>query len=302
MENIEHKHVEVKGLKLHVAEIGCGPKVVVFLHGFPEIWYTWRHQMIAVANKGYRAIAFDFRGYGLSDQPLEPEKATFQDLIDDVVGLLDSLTINKAFLVGKDFGAFPAYLVAAVHPERVSGVVTLGIPYILPGTNSIQNHLLPEGFYVARWQIPGRAEADFGRFDVKSVVRNIYTLFSRSEIPVANESQEIMDLFDPSTPLPSWFSEEDLSVYASLYEKSVDIGISDPKVNAPALLIMGEKDYCLKFPGMEDYIRSGTVKQLVPDLDIIFLEEGCHFVHEQLPHLANQLIITFLDKHSSAAS
>ncbi|XP_030508186.2 uncharacterized protein LOC115722939 [Cannabis sativa] len=316
MENIEHKHVEVKGLKLHVAEIGCGPKVVVFLHGFPEIWYTWRHQMIAVANKGYRAIAFDFRGYGLSDQPLEPEKATFQDLIDDVVGLLDSLAINKAFLVGKDFGAFPAYLVAAVHPERVSGVVTLGIPYILPGTNSIQNHLLPEGFYVARWQIPGRAEADFGRFDVKSVVRNIYTLFSRSEIPVANENQEIMDLFDPSTPLPSWFSEEDLSVYASLYEKSgfryalqvpyrslsVDIGISDPKVNAPALLIMGEKDYCLKFPGMEDYIRSGTVKQLVPDLDIIFLEEGCHFVHEQLPHLANQLIITFLDKHSSAAS
>uniref|UniRef100_A0A803Q6K5 AB hydrolase-1 domain-containing protein n=1 Tax=Cannabis sativa TaxID=3483 RepID=A0A803Q6K5_CANSA len=258
MENIEHKHVEVKGLKLHVAEIGCGPKVVVFLHGFPEIWYTWRHQMIAVANKGYRAIAFDFRGYGLSDQPLEPEKATFQDLIDDVVGLLDSLAINK---------------------------------------------------------VPGRAEADFGRFDVKSVIRNIYTLFSRSEIPIANENQEIMDLFDPSTPLPSWFTEEDLSVYASLYEKSgfryalqipyrrfsVDIGISDPKVNAPALLIMGEKDYCMKFPGMEDYIRSGTLKSLVPDLDIIFLEDGCHFVHEQLPHLANQLIITFLDKHSTTA-
>uniref|UniRef100_A0A803Q6K4 Epoxide hydrolase n=1 Tax=Cannabis sativa TaxID=3483 RepID=A0A803Q6K4_CANSA len=161
----------------------------------------------------------------------------------------------------------------------------------------------------------GRAEADFGRFDVKSVIRNIYTLFSRSEIPIANENQEIMDLFDPSTPLPSWFTEEDLSVYASLYEKSgfryalqipyrrfsVDIGISDPKVNAPALLIMGEKDYCMKFPGMEDYIRSGTLKSLVPDLDIIFLEDGCHFVHEQLPHLANQLIITFLDKHSTTA-
>ncbi|KAF4358802.1 hypothetical protein F8388_001859 [Cannabis sativa] len=300
MENIEHKHVEVKGLKLHVAEIGCGPKVVVFLHGFPEIWYTWRHQMIAVANKGYRAIAFDFRGYGLSDQPLEPEKATFQDLIDDVVGLLDSLAINKAFLVGKDFGAIPAYLIAAVHPERVLGVVTLCLPYILPGTNSIRNDLLPEGFYVARWQVPGRAEADFGRFDVKSVIRNIYTLFSRSEIPIANENQEIMDLFDPSTPLPSWFTEEDLSVYASL-RFSVDIGISDPKVNAPALLIMGEKDYCMKFPGMEDYIRSGTLKSLVPDLDIIFLEDGCHFVHEQLPHLANQLIITFLDKHSTTA-
>ncbi|PON87836.1 Epoxide hydrolase-like [Trema orientale] len=312
MENIEHKQVEVKGLKLHVAEIGSGPKVVVFLHGFPEIWYTWRHQMVALANTGYRAIAFDFRGYGLSDQPAEPENATFRDLIDDVVGLLDSLAINKAFLVGKDFGALPAYLVAALHPERVSGVVTLGVPYILPGPSAVQNHLLPEGFYVSRWQQPGRAEADFGRFDVKTVIRNIYTLFSRSEVPVAGENQEIMDLFDPSTPLPPWFSEEDLLAYASLYEKSgfrfalqvpyrtlsVDIGITDPKVNAPALLIMGEKDYCLNFPGMEEYIRSGTVKHLVPDLDITFLEEGSHFVHEQLPEQVNHLIVTFLDKHS----
>ena len=68
---------------------------MVFLHGFPEIWYTWRHQLIAVANAGYRAIAIDFRAYGLSDQPPEPEKANFNDLVDDIVGLLDSLGINK---------------------------------------------------------------------------------------------------------------------------------------------------------------------------------------------------------------
>lgn len=75
--------------------IYAGPKVVLFLHGFPEIWYTWRHQMIAAANKGYRAIAFDFRGYGLSDQPREPEKASFQDVVEDVVGVMDSLDIDK---------------------------------------------------------------------------------------------------------------------------------------------------------------------------------------------------------------
>ena len=69
-------------------------------------------------------------------------------------------------------------------------------------------------------QEPGRAEADFGRFDVKTVIRNIYTLFSKSEVPIASDDQEIMDLFDPSVPLPPWFSEQDLSVYASLYEKS----------------------------------------------------------------------------------
>ncbi|EXB54385.1 Epoxide hydrolase 2 [Morus notabilis] len=313
METIEHKYVDVKGLKLHVAEIGSGPKVVVLLHGFPEIWYTWRHQMIALANNGYRAIAFDFRGYGLSDQPAEPEKATFQALIDDIRGLLDSLGINKAFLVGKDFGAIPAYLVAAVHPERISGVITLGVPFLLPGPSAVKTNLLPKGFYISRWQEPGRAEADFGRFDVKTVIRNIYTLFSRSEIPIASDDQEIMDLFDPSTPLPPWFSEEDLSVYASSYEKSgfrfalqvpyrtlsVDIGITDPKMTAPMLLIMGEKDYVLKFPGMEDYIRSGEVKKFVPDLDIVFLKEGNHFAHEQNPEQVNKLIISFLHKYSA---
>ncbi|KAM2201422.1 hypothetical protein ACFX1R_001247 [Malus domestica] len=109
MEQIQHRHVQVRGLKLHVAEIGRGPKVVLFLHGFPEIWYTWRHQMVAVADKGYRAIAIDFRGFGLSEQPAEPEKATLKDLVDDVVDLLDSLSINKVVLVGKDVGALPAY-------------------------------------------------------------------------------------------------------------------------------------------------------------------------------------------------
>ncbi|KAM5574224.1 bifunctional epoxide hydrolase 2 [Rosa sericea] len=311
MEKIEHKYVEVGGLKLHVAEIGSGPKVVVFLHGFPEIWYSWRHQMIAVANNGYRAIAYDCRGYGLSELPAEPEKATFKDLVDEVVGVLDALAIDKAFLVGKDFGSMPAYLVAAVYPERIAGVISLGIPFMLPGPTAVQNHLLPEGFYISRWQEPGRAEADFGRFDVKSVVRNIYILFSRSEVPIAAKDQEIMDLFDPTIPLPPGLSEEDLSVYASLYEKSgfrfplrvpyrsltVDCGYTDPKVSAPTLLIQGEKDYLLKFPGTEDYIRSGAMKHFVPDLEITFIAEGGHFVQEQLPEKINELILTFLGKH-----
>ncbi|WVZ01732.1 hypothetical protein V8G54_022538 [Vigna mungo] len=309
MEKIQHSEVKVKGLKLHVAEIGTGSKAVLFLHGFPEIWYTWRHQMIAVANAGYRAIAFDFRGYGLSQQPAEPEKETMYDLVHEIVGLLDALNITKAFLVAKDFGAIVAYRTAAVHPERFCAVITLGIP---PGPYAIQNYLLPKGFYVTRWQEPGRAEADFGRFPVKSVIRNIYTLFSKSEVPIAADDQEIMDLFNSSTPLPPWFSEEDLATYASLYQNSgfryalqvpyrslnVKIGSRDVKITNPALLIMGEKDYVFKFPGTEDYIRSGAVKNVAPYLEITYIPEGSHFVHEQLPDKVNQLIIEFIDKQS----
>ncbi|KAL6286636.1 hypothetical protein ACE6H2_011026 [Prunus campanulata] len=311
MEKIQHTNVQVRELKLHVAEIGSGPKVVLFFHGFPEIWYTWRHQMVAVANKGYRAIAFDHRGYGLSEQPAEPEKATLLDLVDDAVALLDSLGIDKAFIVGKDFGALSAYRVGVLHPERVSAIITLGTPFIQPGPSVVQNHLFPEGFYISRWQEPGRPEADFGRFDVKTVIRNIYILFSRSEIPIAAADQEIMDLIDPATLLPPWFSEEDLSVYASLYEKSgfsfalqvpyrklkVDRSLIDPKVSAPSLLIVGEKDYSLKMPGVNNYIRTGAMKHLVPDLDVKFIEEGTHFMHEQFPEQVNQLIIAFLGKH-----
>ena len=89
-----------------------------------------------------------------------------------------------------------------------------------------------------------------------------------------------------------------LVVFHPCRASKVETGIIDPKVTAPALLIMGEKDYFLKFPGMEDYIRSGAVKHFVPNLDITYLEDGSHFVHEQLPEQVNQLIITFLDKHS----
>ncbi|EEF44461.1 bifunctional epoxide hydrolase 2 [Ricinus communis] len=310
MEQIKHVHVEVRGLKLHVAEIGTGTKVVLFLHGFPEIWYTWRYQMIAVANSGYRAIAIDFRGYGLSDQPPKPEKGTFSDLVDDIIALLDILGISKVFLIAKDFGVLALSLVAVLHPKRVYGFATLGIPFLLPGPNANRSNLMPKGFYITRWQEPGRAEADFSRLDVKTVIKNIYILFSKAKVPIARDDQEIMDLVEPSTPLPPWFSEEDLAVYASLYEKSgfcfplrvpyrcakIDCGIKDPEVTCPALLIMGEKDYVLKFAGMEDYI-SGQLKHFVPDLEIIYVEEGCHFIHEQLPEKVNELLINFLNKH-----
>ncbi|XAR59141.1 Soluble epoxide hydrolase [Bertholletia excelsa] len=307
MDQIEHKYVEVNGLKLHVAETGTGPSVVLFLHGFPEIWYTWRHQMLAAAAAtGYRAIAPDYRGYGLSDSPPEPEKASFRDFINDILAILDAFEIPKAFLVAKDFGARPAYFFAHLYPERVSGVVTLGVPYVPPGPMTCDKYL-PEGFYMLRWREPGRAEADFGRLDAKTVVRNVYILFSKNEIPIAAENQEIMDLVEPSTPLPPWFTEEDLGAYGALYAKSgfgtalsfdEEFNLPDRKVEAPALLIMGEKDYVFKFPGMEEFIRSGEVKNFVPNLEITYLTEGTHFVHEQFPDQVNQLLIDFLSKHN----
>ncbi|PIA28357.1 hypothetical protein AQUCO_07100023v1 [Aquilegia coerulea] len=311
MDQIQHKYVDINGLKLHVAEIGTGDKVVLFLHGFPEIWYSWRYQMIAAAKAGYRTIAIDFRGYGESEIPAEPEKATFKDFVDDVVGILDFLQIPKVFIVGKDFGAQVVYTLAILHPERVLGVVTLGIPFIPAALVGQLYSALPQGFYIMRWMFPGRAEADFGRFDVKTVIKKIYILFSGSTVPIAEENQEIMDLIDSAAPLPSWFKEEDLSAYATLYEKSgfstpltvpyrsrpADLGEVAEHVSAPTLLIMGGSDYFYKFPGMEEYLTSGAVKHFVPNCDVTVVEEGSHFVQEQFPDLVNEHIISFLGKH-----
>ncbi|MED6195493.1 hypothetical protein PIB30_038342 [Stylosanthes scabra] len=309
MEEIQHKFVKVGDVNLHIAEIGTGQNVVVFLHGFPEIWYSWRHQMIALANAGFRAIAPDFRGYGLSDSS---PNASFNLLLTDLLAILDSLAIPKVFLVGKDFGGRPAYLFPILHPERVLGVITLGVPYVPPGSLPF-GKLLPEGFYILRWQEPGRAEADFGRFDAKTVVRRIYTLFSRSEIPIAQENQEILDLVDSSTPLPPWFTEDDLAAYGALYEKSGfqtalqvpyrSLGEkfnlpSDAKVTVPALLIMGGKDYSRKFRGIEDLTKAEKAKELVPNQEITFIPEGTHFVQEQFPAQVNELILAFLAKHT----
>ncbi|WOH11808.1 hypothetical protein DCAR_0831301 [Daucus carota subsp. sativus] len=316
MEKIEHTFIEANGLKHHVAQVGSSsgsPTTLLFLHGFPELWYTWRFQMIAAANAGYRAIAPDFRGYGSSDPPAQPEKATFDDFVSDMAAILDALHISKVFVIGQDFGAIVAYEFALRYEERIHGIITLGVPFMAPGSLDFKN-TLPEGFYITRWQEPGRAEADFGRLDAKTVLRNIYILFSSSEIPIAAENQEIMDLVEPSNPLPSWCTEEDLAVYGGAYDKSgfqtalqvpyrdflskkyTQKPSTDPRVDAPALFVVGEKDYVFKFPNMENYIRSGAFKMYVPNLEIEYIPEGSHFISEQFPDKVNELILSFISK------
>ncbi|XP_050370346.1 uncharacterized protein LOC126788400 [Argentina anserina] len=311
MDRIQHKFITVEGLKLHVADVGTGPNVVLFLHGFPEIWYSWRHQMIAAADAGFRAITPDYRGHGLSDLPAEPDKASYRDLVSDVLAILEALSITKVFVVAKDYGCWPAYILALLYPDRILGVVTLGVAYIPASSRPSFTESLPEGFYISRFREPGRAEADFGRFDGTTVFRNIYILFSSSEIPIAAENQEIMDLVDPSTPLPPWFSEEDLKAYGALYErtgfqtalqityrsKSDNMGITELLVKVPVLVIIAEKDYFLKFPGIEDSITSGKVKEFTSDLELVYMPEGTHFAQEQFPDQFNQLMLTFLKKH-----
>jgi pimeloyl-ACP methyl ester carboxylesterase len=125
---VEHRQIDVGDLTLHVASLGEGP-LVVLCHGFPGLWYSWRHQLPALAAAGYRAVAIDQRGYGRSDRPLDPALYDANHVLADLLGLLDALGEERAVFVGHDFGAQQVCNLAVRHRERVSGVVVMSCPY-----------------------------------------------------------------------------------------------------------------------------------------------------------------------------
>src|SRR6516225_10920296 len=126
---VMHRTVETNGIWMHLAEAGTGP-LVVLCHGFPESWYSWRHQLPALAEAGFHVVAPDMRGYGGTDRPAEIDQYTLLHLTGDIVGLLDALGAQSAVIVGHDWGAPVAWLAALLRPDRFHGVIALSVPYL----------------------------------------------------------------------------------------------------------------------------------------------------------------------------
>src|SRR5215468_1973913 len=132
MTQLTHRFVETNGIRMHIAEQGTGP-VVLLLHGFPEGWYSWRHQLVALAAAGFHAVAPDQRGYGRTGGPAEPSQYTMLHLVGDVIGLMDALGADEAVVAGHDWGAPVAWNTALLRPDRVRGVVGMSFPYLPRG-------------------------------------------------------------------------------------------------------------------------------------------------------------------------
>src|SRR5580704_10339569 len=122
------RSIEANGIRLHIAEQGEGP-LVVLCHGFPESWYSWRHQIAALAEAGFHAVAPDMRGYGLTDRPEAIDQYSLLHLVGDVDGLIDALGEHTAVVVGHDWGAPVAWHAALMRPDRFRGVIGLSVPY-----------------------------------------------------------------------------------------------------------------------------------------------------------------------------
>src|ERR1700758_5360694 len=178
MAQISHRTIETKGIRMHLAEQGTGP-LVVLCHGFPESWYSWRHQLPALAEAGFHAVAPDMRGYGRTDRPETIDQYTLFHLIGDIVGLLDALGAEQAVIAGHDWGAPVAWHAALLRPDRFRGAIGLSVPY-RPRGQARPTTVMPQTedavFYQLYFQTPGVAEAEFAQHTRRFIRATFYSI------------------------------------------------------------------------------------------------------------------------------
>src|SRR5437016_1596346 len=166
MTRLTHRTVRTNGINLHVAEQGQGPAVVL-CHGFPELWFSWRHQLPALAAAGYHAIAPDQRGYGETDRPADVRQYDIEHLTGDLVGLLDALGEERAVFVGHDWGAIVVWHLAVSAPERVEAAVGMSVPFVprspVPPTELMKALAGDRFLYILYFQKPGLADQELAR-------------------------------------------------------------------------------------------------------------------------------------------
>src|ERR1700761_439027 len=171
MTGINQRTVETNGIRMHLAEKGSGP-LVILCHGFPESWYSWRHQFDALAEAGFRVVAPDMRGYGQTDSPLLIEQFSLLHLVGDMIGLLDALGEQTAVIAGHDWGAPVAWHAALLRPDGFRGVIGLSLPFRPRGPvrpSSVMPQTADAVFYQQYFQSPGVAEEEL-EHDVRASI------------------------------------------------------------------------------------------------------------------------------------
>jgi pimeloyl-ACP methyl ester carboxylesterase len=314
--NVQHREIQTNGIRTHLAEAGSGP-LVVLLHGFPESWYSWRHQLTSLANAGFHAVAPDQRGYGHSDRPEPIEAYSIFHLVGDVIGLLDALGEQHAVVVGHDWGALVAWHTALFRPDRVRGVAALSVPY-RPRPDrpplTILRNVGGEHFYQIYFQEPGLAEADLGR-NIRASIRGL--LYGASgQNPTIMDTQVrpgvgLLGGLRVPEQLPDWLTEADVDFYVGEFQRTGFRGglnwyrnsdrnweLTAPwagaPVGVPALYVVGDRDVVYHFPGGGPPMLE-ALPRFVPNLKRSVVLEGCgHWTQQERPEEVNRLLQEFL--------
>ncbi len=315
MAEVTHRTVAANGINIHIAEQGSGP-VVLLLHGFPELWHSWRHQLPALAEAGFHAVAPDVRGYGRTDAPEPIESYSMRNMTADAAGILDALDTEQAVVVGHDWGAPIAWHCALMYPKRFRAIVALSVPFqprsdAMPPTQAFRRIFGDNFFYILYFQEPGVAEAEFEANVRRSMLLSLVSLSgsassSRALAPARPRTSTMFGEARMPDHLPEWLSEADLDYYVAEFERTGFRGglnryrnmdrdwlelahLQGAKVEQPALFIAGENDAVRGFTSID------AMSAHVPNLRKTVLLPGCgHWTQQECPSEVNREIIDFL--------
>jgi len=316
----EFRTIDAGEVRLRAAVEGEGP-LVIMVHGFPESWFSWRHQIGPIADAGFTACAIDVRGYGGSDKPQPVEAYAMQHMVADVAGVADALSPGKpAIILGHDWGAPIVWNSALTRPERFRAVGALSVPYMGVGTrpfSEIFDELFTRKnrfFYQAYFQKEGVAEAE-AEADVRGFLRRFYYAIS-GDAPVGSWPTDktasdplLKGLVDPD-PFPAWLTPADLDYYVGEFKQSGlrgpinryrnherDFawlqGFKDRKIEQPAFFVSGTRDLAFNMLGGADPIA--IMRGFVPNLQVAEVLEGCgHWTQQERPDEVTGLLIPWL--------
>jgi pimeloyl-ACP methyl ester carboxylesterase len=318
MSDITQRHVKTNGIGMRVAEQGSGP-LVLLLHGFPEGWYSWRHQLPALAAAGFRAAAPDQRGYGGTDRPEPIEAYDILNLVADVVGLVDALGERQAVVVGHDWGAPVAWHCGLLRPDVFRAVGLLSVPFLPrswtdPRPTGAMRVIAGDGeFYQLYFQEPGRAEAEL-EADVRRAMTMFLYALSGDPPPEKrwrfrfNKGEKLLDSGGGPDRLPDWLTEADLDYFTAEFTRTGFRGplnwyrnldrmweltrfLCGAKLRQPTLFAAGELDavitmYRPAYDAMEATVPGLRKKVLLPGAG--------HWVQQERPREVNELLVEFL--------
>jgi pimeloyl-ACP methyl ester carboxylesterase len=311
------KTTTANGLNMRYAEIGSGP-LVLFCHGWPESWYSWRNQLTAIADAGYRCVAPDMRGYGGTDAPAEIDQYSLFHLVGDMVELVAQLGETSAVIVGHDWGAPVAWHAALWRPDLFRAVAGMSVPWRAPQKTDLFSALERLGiktFYIQYFQKPGVAEAELER-DVRASLRRIYFTAGGEMVEkgkgfgLLTEGGGLLDnTVDPDV-LPPWMSEAALDYYTGEFRRTGFRGglnwyrnlrrnweLGGPwrgqPIRQPSLFIAGSRDGVLRFPAAQAQLDAYP-KNLPGLVGSHILEGAGHWVQQERPAEVNKLLIDFL--------
>jgi pimeloyl-ACP methyl ester carboxylesterase len=313
MTRVATRTVPVNGISMHVAEAGPPDgRAVLLLHGFPETWRSWRHQIPVLAEAGYRVIAPDQRGFGRTDAPPRVEDYAVDSLAGDVLGLLGACGLQSAIVVGHDWGAALTWLLARLHPDAVEALAALSVPFTprprTPPIAAMREQLGDRFHYLVYFQEPGPADAELGA-DARRTLATWYAPGQASTflgLPPA-EGTGVLDVLGDPQVHPRWLEPEALEEAAAQFARTGFTGglnwyrnmdrnwelieaVGREKVTQPALFVAGAGDAVIRMWPPEH------MDGWVTDLRGSHLIDGAgHWIQQEKPAEVNALLLDYLD-------